>query len=355
MYNLRYHIITIVAIFLALALGLLMGAAIGGSEALRQTSSSLVENLRKDYSAAISERDKLKEELLRNDRLGSELFLAWSKDRLAKKSILVLTDSSSTASLERVEDTLSRAGAQTIRLNFNVENFDSLNEADLSELKALLGRLSHKSTADLSPKQVLSLSSELLVGELESGALARIKSGLSLEDNKEKQQAEEQQEGTQQESAQQEATQQQEAEQVQTDTSQFEQHGEVAEAGQQLSGELLEYLLKHRLINLTASKDASAKISGVVCLALSADKSSHPWGLALSAAASQAKIPTVLTQLSSYDDKLLIDAQTRGFSGVAACETMVGEYGLLALLSGAEAGVYGIEGAKTYPDLPQQP
>lgn len=350
MYNLRYHIITIVAIFLALALGLLMGAAIGGSEALRQTSSSLVENLRKDYSAAISERDKLKEELLRNDKLGSELFLAWSKDRLAKKSILVLTDSSSTASLERVEDTLSRAGAQTIRLNFNVENFDSLNEADLSELKALLGRLSHKNTADLSPKQVLSLSSELLVGELQSGALTRIKSGLSSQDDKESQQAETQQEGVQQEGAQ-----QQEADQAQTDKSQLEQRNEAAEGGQQLSGELLEYLLKHKLINLTASKDASAKLSGVVCLALSADKSSHPWGLTLSAAASQAKIPTVLTQLSSYDDKLLIDAQTRGFSGVAACETMVGEYGLLALLSGAEAGVYGIEGAKTYPDLPQQP
>src|SRR5918911_387734 len=63
MFDFRYHALTIVAVFLALLVGLLLGVAIGERGLVPTAETNLRENLRQDVSAARSEADDLRRQL----------------------------------------------------------------------------------------------------------------------------------------------------------------------------------------------------------------------------------------------------------------------------------------------------
>lgn len=330
MYNLRYHIITIVAIFLALALGLLMGAAIGGSEALRLTSSNLVEGLRKDFNKVVEERDSLQAELERSDKLSVELLSAWGRNRLANRSILIVTDPKSTAAFEQVDELIKTAGGKSESLMFTHESFTRLSDEEMRDLLSFLESMGLKS----SEAHISTSISERMMAEISSGALRRLKSD----------------EGEGKLTSQ-ELLEQAKHSSYTPDATRSQVFIGTCDPSYPV---LLSYLREKKLINLSTqgSTEELASVTGIVDLALTDKADPHPLALNLVSAALEFKVPALVTQLASYDDKLLIDAQVKGFSGIAACETFGGQYGILALLSGAEPGVYGLEGSKAYPDLP---
>jgi hypothetical protein len=91
MYNFRYHLVTIVSIFAALALGLLLGVAITGSELVKDASSNLAESLTKQFDELNSTNDALSKQLQTEELLTDELFSAWSAERLTGRTIAILT------------------------------------------------------------------------------------------------------------------------------------------------------------------------------------------------------------------------------------------------------------------------
>lgn len=372
MYNLRYHLITVVAIFFALAVGLLLGAAVGGSEALRQTSSSLVENLRKDYTEAVKKRDELTAQLTENDKFTSEFVNHWMQHRLTGKNIVLFTDSDSTACAERIDDLVAQAGGSLVRISLTKTDLSDDKYASVrTELKKLLGI-----TDDSKLRQELS---KRLIDEWGAGALHQSSSNpiWNLITSKANQQAPDQQssQANQHEAAQPSSNETHEDTQGGTDktassstSSQTDQNAHTQDQAGQTSGQtgqsghsggaaqnqshpITEFAIKNKLLTVHASGDVTS-LDGVVTCALSDKNKPHKWALELTAAAQAKKIPAVVTQLGNSDDDLIIEAQSRGFSSMAACDTLVGGYGVIALLTGATGGAYGLEGMVPYPPLP---
>lgn len=343
MYNLRYHLITVVAIFFALAVGLLLGAAVGGSEALRQTSSSLVENLRKDYTEAVKKRDELTAQLTENDKFTSEFVNHWMQHRLTGKNIVLFTDNDSTACAERIDDLVAQAGGSLVRISLTKTDLSDDKYASLrTELKKLLGI-----TDDSKLRQEFS---KRLIDEWSAGALHQSSSNpiWNLITSKTNQQQSDQQapsdqgQGSAPEGAQGNAH----------DGTHDKSHGTSSEGATQMqSHPVTEFAIKNKLLTVHASGDVSS-LDGIVTCALSDKNKPNKWALELTAAASAKKIPAVVTQLGNNDDDLIIEAQSRGFSSMAACDTLVGGYGVIALLTGATGGAYGLEGMVPYPPLP---
>lgn len=342
MYNLRYHLITVVSIFFSLALGLLLGAAIGGSEAFRQTSSSLVENLRQDYNKVSLERDKLKTELERDDKLSYDFIKYWTRGRLEHKTLLLITDSHSTAAREHIDEVVKLAGAHLVKLVINYDGIQALSDSEKEALQDVLKTVQQDNKKAASFKLSEALAQHIAY-EVKAGALlqATLKEAQIAEKLTDRSLAEKPGDGA----AEDQTSASSAAQSLSSEEDGAQKHQGVAQ--------VLPYLIDKKLVTVVDAPQEPYQLDAVIDIALTKDASSHELGLALTASFAQLKIPGVLTQFNGRDKQLLIDAQTRGFSGVASCDSMIGSYSLIALLTGGQPGVYGVEGAKPYPSLPE--
>lgn len=90
MYSFRYHLITICSVFVALALGLLLGAAIASSELAQTTSDDMLENMMSRYETLAQSNESLEQEAQDSAALTNLFFEPWAKDRLDGRTIVVL-------------------------------------------------------------------------------------------------------------------------------------------------------------------------------------------------------------------------------------------------------------------------
>ncbi|MDR0500586.1 MAG: copper transporter [Coriobacteriales bacterium] len=138
MYNFRYHLITIVAIFAALALGLLLGAAIAGSDIVRNTSTDMVDALMTRFDETESVNQKLQSELADGNKLAQQLTQDWQSDRLTGRSIVILTTDGAQdkRQIESMRMAVAKAGATTVVVSFASELLkpDAGAVADLKEI-----------------------------------------------------------------------------------------------------------------------------------------------------------------------------------------------------------------------------
>ncbi|HEX7244868.1 MAG TPA: copper transporter [Solirubrobacterales bacterium] len=88
-YSAKYHATSLVAVFLALAIGILIGAEFGG-DALTSTRKDLEHSLTGNLQDARARADELSTELGRSDEFASRVYPALVRDRLAGRRIGVL-------------------------------------------------------------------------------------------------------------------------------------------------------------------------------------------------------------------------------------------------------------------------
>jgi hypothetical protein len=88
-YSARYHAVSIAAIFLALAVGLLLGAEFGDN-VIRGTAESLEESLKGDLEDARARIDDLEADLGREQRFAGEVYPALVGDTLPGRSLAVV-------------------------------------------------------------------------------------------------------------------------------------------------------------------------------------------------------------------------------------------------------------------------
>jgi len=139
-YSARYHATSLIAVFLALAVGILIGAEFGG-DALTSTRKNLEQSLTGNLQDARERADELSGRLARSDEFANRVYPALVGGRLAGRRIGVvaignLPGDTSTA----VEDALGPTGARLVGIGVVREPVD---------LNALAGDLSKTRFADL--------------------------------------------------------------------------------------------------------------------------------------------------------------------------------------------------------------
>jgi len=113
-YSSRYHAASLIAVFLALAIGILIGAQFGG-DALTSTRKNLEHSLTGNLQDARSRADELSGRLARSDEFASRVYPALVHNRLAGRRIgvIALGDLPGGTSAA-IEDTLGPTGARLV-------------------------------------------------------------------------------------------------------------------------------------------------------------------------------------------------------------------------------------------------
>lgn len=88
-YSARYHATSLIAVFIALAIGILVGAEFGG-DALTNTRRDLEQSLVGNLQDARSRADELNAELNRSDEFSSRVYPVLTRDRLQGRRYAIL-------------------------------------------------------------------------------------------------------------------------------------------------------------------------------------------------------------------------------------------------------------------------
>jgi hypothetical protein len=113
-YSARYHAASLVAVFLALAVGILVGAEFGG-DALTNTRRDLEHSLVGNLQDARSRADELGAELNRSEEFGERVYPVLTRDRLQGRRIGILALGGLPSDVTSdVEDALGPTGARLV-------------------------------------------------------------------------------------------------------------------------------------------------------------------------------------------------------------------------------------------------
>src|SRR5262245_4137216 len=88
-YSARYHATSLIAVFIALAIGILVGAEFGG-DALDDTRRDLEQSLVGNLQDARSQVDELNAELNRSDEFAERVYPVLTRDRLEGRRFAIL-------------------------------------------------------------------------------------------------------------------------------------------------------------------------------------------------------------------------------------------------------------------------
>ncbi|HVV90122.1 MAG TPA: copper transporter [Solirubrobacterales bacterium] len=135
-YSARYHAVSLIAVFLALAVGILIGAEFGG-DALSETRKNLEQSLVGNLQDARSRADDLSSELGRADEFDEKVYPVLTRERLLGKRIGVIALGGLSSEItSAVEDALGPTGAKLVGVGVVREPVDmSALAAELSNTR----------------------------------------------------------------------------------------------------------------------------------------------------------------------------------------------------------------------------
>jgi hypothetical protein len=113
-YSGRYHAASLIAVFLALAIGILIGAEFGG-DALTNTRRDLEHSLVGNLQDARSRADELNAELSRSDEFSERVYPVLTRDRLAARRFAIIALGGLPSDITSdVEDALGPTGGKLV-------------------------------------------------------------------------------------------------------------------------------------------------------------------------------------------------------------------------------------------------
>jgi hypothetical protein len=137
--NLRYHIVSLVAVFLALALGMVVGSTVL-NEGTAQVQRSISEFLRRQSQQTQAENDTLRGQVERYSAFGGAVLPGMVSGKLqGRTAVLLDTDQVDDGTRSKVEQALRVAGAAVDgRITFSSQRVALATEADRAKLGQLL-------------------------------------------------------------------------------------------------------------------------------------------------------------------------------------------------------------------------
>jgi len=135
-YSARYHVTSLIAVFLALAIGILIGAEFGG-DALTTTRKNLEASLVGNLQDARSRADELDRELGRANEFGNRVYPVLTGDRLEGKRVAIVALGGLPSEVSgAVEEALGPTGAHLVGVGVVREPVDVNGlAADLSKTR----------------------------------------------------------------------------------------------------------------------------------------------------------------------------------------------------------------------------
>jgi hypothetical protein len=116
MYNLRYHIASLVAVFLSLSIGLLLGTIVVERGMLDGQKEAIVESLQEEFRGLNAENSELQEALATRDDLVDSLLAAAVDGSLEGRTVLVLASTGRADGLGSTTDAIRAAGGTPVTL-----------------------------------------------------------------------------------------------------------------------------------------------------------------------------------------------------------------------------------------------
>jgi len=114
MYNLRYHVASLIAVFLALAVGLLLGTVVAERGMITDQSSALVEDLQQRFDEISAANDELRLGLERDRAFAEDAVEVMSEGRLEGMRVVVLGSTGRVDGQPAVERAVTEAGGEAI-------------------------------------------------------------------------------------------------------------------------------------------------------------------------------------------------------------------------------------------------
>ncbi|MRR13156.1 hypothetical protein EG835_12025, partial [bacterium] len=118
MYNLRYHIASLVAVFLALAVGLLLGSVVAERGMITEQTASLVDDLERRFDEISATNDQLSVSLERDRAFAEASVQPLVAGNLEGARVVVLVGTGRVDGMNAVTDVIAQAGgtATTVSL-----------------------------------------------------------------------------------------------------------------------------------------------------------------------------------------------------------------------------------------------
>lgn len=156
MYNLRYHIASLVGVFLALSIGLLLGTVVAERGTLDTQRDKLINGLEAEFAKLNDENASLSAENAARADFVADVVPALVAGKLAGKNVLVISSAGRTDGLAAVQAAVKAAGGLAVVVTIEKPGL-GLTDAAVS---SALGSLVASSPAGLEPSVVASLAAE---------------------------------------------------------------------------------------------------------------------------------------------------------------------------------------------------
>lgn len=129
MYNVRYHIASLLGVFLALALGLVLGGLVVERGGMQSQQDALIKGLQKEFSSLRTENVHLTEQNELLASLSGDLTGVWGTDRLVGRTFLVVTTGEQGDGQSAVTEAIESAGGSVALVRIEEPGFGLEDEA----------------------------------------------------------------------------------------------------------------------------------------------------------------------------------------------------------------------------------
>lgn len=136
MYNLRYHIASLVAVFLALSVGLVLGSIVVERGTIDRQREALVKSLQTDFARINSENKELSTRVSANEEFENALVAGITSGLLADKTLLLVANTGRTDGLSSAVRAIENAGGKTAVVMLQGEGL-KLDEGEVSKAAQL--------------------------------------------------------------------------------------------------------------------------------------------------------------------------------------------------------------------------
>lgn len=122
MYNLRYHLASLVAVFLALTVGLVLGSVVAERGTLGDQSSTLADSLQKQFNQIQKDNADMRTGLERDRAFANDVVPVLTADSLKGQTIAILVNTGRTSGLNATIAAVKQAGGTPLVLTFESAN-----------------------------------------------------------------------------------------------------------------------------------------------------------------------------------------------------------------------------------------
>ncbi|KAF0209169.1 MAG: copper transporter [Actinomycetota bacterium] len=122
MYNLRYHLASLVAVFLALTVGLVLGSVVAERGTLGDQSSTLADSLQKQFDQIQKDNADMRAGLERDRAFATDVVPVLTAGSLKGQTIAILVNTGRTSGLNATIAAVKQAGGTPLVLTFESAN-----------------------------------------------------------------------------------------------------------------------------------------------------------------------------------------------------------------------------------------